>query len=285
MLTPWSGVRPGQIAKDLHDRLEARNPELLKTARMALSGSRVVVCAGFDALVGDIVPLTGGGRVYFSSRYRDGSKPRTRNSLGLTTKGKQKSKPRQFDETFNRILKRIDDKLPLDSGDINVEFTRYCALVGFIDQLRKADPSAKAKLAALAYKMGAPALDEDELLAPELGQTEGSTEAGAVQMECGRSKLLKEIYESAKALLKPPEKWETYNGIFLISLNRNAAQSSFESRATIKGDAVLSLFDVKTTGIVFAVIDGGIDATHPGFLNAADEDIAKLGTPKQRRSA
>src|SRR6516165_9709323 len=53
LLTPWSGVRPGQIAKRLRDRLKfskiakqvgGREQNRLATARIALSDSRVVVC-------------------------------------------------------------------------------------------------------------------------------------------------------------------------------------------------------------------------------------------------
>src|SRR5262245_37905278 len=56
LLTPWSGVRPGQIAKSLRGRLApnrtkpvraAGQGNRLNTARIALSDSRVVVCANF----------------------------------------------------------------------------------------------------------------------------------------------------------------------------------------------------------------------------------------------
>jgi len=285
LLTPWSGVRPGQIAKELRDRLKTRN-KLLKAARIALSGTRVVACAGFDELVRDIVPLTGWWSRLFQQPVRKWIEGQGEKFARLNDKKKKSECKRQQDLAFNKTFAQISDRikagLPLDGGKINLEFARYCALVGFIDQLRKAGPSAKVRLAALAYKMGDPALDEEESRALTKGQAEGSAERRRFIFDKGEAKLLKKIYDSAKALLKRPAKWETYNGIFLISLNRSAAQSIFESRATIKGDAVLRLFEVKTTGIVFAVIDGGIDATHPGFLNEANQDIAKA--LKERRN-
>jgi subtilisin family serine protease len=289
LLTPWSGERPGRIGNDLRKRLEDRDKELLKTARIALSGSRVVVCACFDALVGDIVPLTG----WWSRLFRQAVKnwiEENSEKLAALDDAKQKDaytekQKEKFHETFVLMLKRIDQKkLPLGGRVINIEFARYCMLVGFIDQLSKADSLAeKAGLAALAYKLGAPAADEDELMPLTMGQTEGSSERNRVDLNDEEADLLKKIYESAEKLLEPPAKWGTYNGIFLISLNRSATQSVFESRATIKADASSRLFEVKTTGIVFAVIDGGIDATHPGFLNEADEEIAKADR-KQRRN-
>src|SRR5262245_13963636 len=55
LLTPWTGVRPAEIADQLRKSLKDNR---LKAARIALSDSRVVACADFRTLVGDIVPLT-----------------------------------------------------------------------------------------------------------------------------------------------------------------------------------------------------------------------------------
>jgi subtilisin family serine protease len=62
--------------------------------------------------------------------------------------------------------------------------------------------------------------------------------------------------------------------IYLINLNRPAAQNLFESRKTVKADAAQRVFDINTEGITFAVIDGGIDATHPAFLKWSDSDAS-----------
>ena len=50
---------------------------------------------------------------------------------------------------------------------------------------------------------------------------------------------------------------------------------SFRIRATVKADAAHRVFDIDTTGIVFAVIDGGVDATHPAFLKRSNEELKK----------
>ncbi|MBL9135680.1 MAG: S8 family serine peptidase [Verrucomicrobiales bacterium] len=289
LLTPWSGVRPGQIANDLRARLLQHDASQLKTARIALSGSRIVVGASFDALVAEVVPLTGWwSRLFRQAAQRRVTESKSKSQPPLATSSrptKDATAKRHliaaFDEAFDRILHRINKRLPLDGGGINLEFARYCVLVGFIDQLRKADTAAKEELAALAYKLGATALDEADIAPPGEGQTEASSERHRVDLNDAENALLKRIYASAKSLLKPPENPEPYNGIFLISLNRSAAQSVFDSRATIKADAVSRLFDIKATGIVFAVIDGGIDATHPGFLNESDEELARLDPVKR----
>ena len=50
-----------------------------------------------------------------------------------------------------------------------------------------------------------------------------------------------------------------------MSRNREAAVSVWRSRLAVKADAVGKLFDVTTTTIRWAVLDTGIDATHPAF--------------------
>jgi serine protease AprX len=54
--------------------------------------------------------------------------------------------------------------------------------------------------------------------------------------------------------------------VWSISLNRPASTSVWRSRLTVKADAAARLFEAKTTGIRWAVLDTGIDATHKAFL-------------------
>ena len=54
-----------------------------------------------------------------------------------------------------------------------------------------------------------------------------------------------------------------------ISLNREASTSVWRSRMTVKADAASRVFEARTTGIRWAVLDTGIDAKHPAFRRAA----------------
>jgi subtilisin family serine protease len=58
---------------------------------------------------------------------------------------------------------------------------------------------------------------------------------------------------------------EATGTLWSISLNRRASTSVWRSRLTVKADAAARLFDAKTSGIRWAVLDTGIDATHPAF--------------------
>jgi serine protease AprX len=53
--------------------------------------------------------------------------------------------------------------------------------------------------------------------------------------------------------------------LWSVSQNRQASTSVWRSRQTIKADAAGRLFEAKTAGIRWAVLDTGIDAGHPAF--------------------
>ncbi len=53
--------------------------------------------------------------------------------------------------------------------------------------------------------------------------------------------------------------------VYQISLNRRSMPALSKSVAAVKGDAVRNVFEVKCRDIGWAVLDSGIDATHPAF--------------------
>jgi serine protease AprX len=63
--------------------------------------------------------------------------------------------------------------------------------------------------------------------------------------------------------------------LWSVSLNRRASASVWRSRLTVKADAAGRLFDARTTGIRWAVLDTGIDATHPAFARRGQQARAK----------
>jgi subtilisin family serine protease len=63
--------------------------------------------------------------------------------------------------------------------------------------------------------------------------------------------------------------------LWSVSLNRRASASVWRSRLTVKADAAGRLFDARTTGIRWAVLDTGIDATHPAFARRGPQARAK----------
>jgi serine protease AprX len=205
------------------------------TARVALSESRVVACVDFETLVRDVVPLTGWWKGLFQ-------KKKGANIVA---------------EKFDVVIKRIEEKKP--SGT-DFELFRYAALVGFIDSLLNANSREEIeRLAKVAHQLGPP---QDET-ATELEEEQEGEQVGKYEVPA-------DIRERAKKIMRPDNDVVAGDrkGIFLISLNRRASQSLFESRATVKADAANRVFDINTAGIVFAVIDGGIVRHPSGFSEA-----------------
>ncbi len=248
LITPWSGVSPGEILRRLQDSMgevgTGAATSLYKgaqrtRARMAISGTRVVICATFNTLVCHIVPLSS----WWLQRFR-------------TDEG--------FRAEFKKIVKHLDKPRGEDA-----EFARYFALVGFIDRLLKADSRQVIEhLGALAHWLGTPDDDSPRTRDEHLETLNGLyNRAEDLLWHSVPSAMADGPVASAED--------DAPLGIFLISLNRPAVQSLYESRATTKADAASRLFEVDTSGIAFAVIDGGIDARHPAFLDRSRKETSK----------
>ena len=70
--------------------------------------------------------------------------------------------------------------------------------------------------------------------------------------------------------------------IWAISWNRKASVSLYKSNKTIKSEPSRRLFDIDGSGITWAVIDSGIDATHPGFRRLDKSTYQIYPTPFER---
>ncbi|WP_313915745.1 S8 family peptidase [Tahibacter sp.] len=60
------------------------------------------------------------------------------------------------------------------------------------------------------------------------------------------------------------------DAIYSITCDRKANLAVAESRKTVKADAARRLFDLSCSGITWAVVDSGIDATHPAFARRVE---------------
>jgi subtilisin family serine protease len=234
------------IAKDLRDRLAEQH----RLARVAQSTSRVVARIDFLSLVRAVVPMT----VWWRRLCPDRAK---------------------FNERISRLQQqilarpRLSTALAVSSAD--VEFIRFAALVGFIDLLMNAATAAEyAALEALARKLGGAANDE-EAAGPQ--QDKVSDEIDTELIKNLVHGYLDAVGTDATGAPGKADAWGAPGsgkapdgGIFLVNLNRPAALSLFDSRKTVKADAACRVFELLAGNLAFAVIDGGIDATHPAFL-------------------
>ena len=62
-----------------------------------------------------------------------------------------------------------------------------------------------------------------------------------------------------------------------MSLNRQVQATLWRSRQTVKADAASHVFPPDIEGLAWAVVDSGIDATHPAFLRRGkDGELPEL---------
>jgi hypothetical protein len=102
------------------------------------------------------------------------------------------------------------------------------------------------------------------------GAAEGGGETTLTEKDC-------EAFARAFEGLPPPG--DASGVLWGVSLNRRARASVWRSRLTVKADAAARLFQTTTAGIRWAVLDTGVDATHPAFTrrDANDKPIGKRG--------
>lgn len=79
--------------------------------------------------------------------------------------------------------------------------------------------------------------------------------------------------------LKPADP-QTAGILWSVSQNRQASTGVWRSRLTVKADAAARLFDAKTAGIRWAVLDTGIDARHPAFRRRDAGGAIREADPK-----
>ena len=88
------------------------------------------------------------------------------------------------------------------------------------------------------------------------------------------------LFQRAQAIHARPQEL-----LFSVSLNREARVSVADSVRTVKADAALRLFELECKHLHWAVLDSGIDASHPAFqdLDPEAEDDLVAPAPESRR--
>lgn len=71
--------------------------------------------------------------------------------------------------------------------------------------------------------------------------------------------------------------------LWLVNLNRPTGLAVHRSTLAVKGDAARRLFEVRCSELVWAVIDSGVDATHPAFRRRRPAAEAEPSAQEGRR--
>lgn len=72
--------------------------------------------------------------------------------------------------------------------------------------------------------------------------------------------------------------------IWSINLNRTAFLAVQRSALAVKADAARLLFNIRCEGITWAIIDSGVDATHPAFIDWRRRGTAADGGPTKEQA-
>ena len=253
LLTPEAGDPPGKLAKQLgerlgHFRIAGQAAEVQSSFNIAYGRSSVVAELSFQQLICVVVPMT----VWWSKLGQAKDYQSLWNKLEPLAKGKK---------TISAIIVDASDVLKRAAWD----FLRFCALVGWIaiaaddeEEVTKiADPTEKAKQRK-AF--------EERLTTLMAALSDGKTPVAEVMDVIKAYGTIAASIAEVEAEAAADEE-DRPRRIFMITENREAHLAIMDSRCTVKADAAISLFNIDTSDFAWAVIDGGIDAQHPAFLN------------------
>lgn len=127
---------------------------------------------------------------------------------------------------------------------------------------RRADRGSKAafEVARIAVLVGSIlSQDEDSLRAADSAPSirAGANRAEAWIQDAQTTRLLTKLDKSDPGAQR--------SGIWRVAMNRPLDLSDTQARSTVKADAAYRVFEVECAEVTWAVIDSGIDQTHPGF--------------------
>ena len=242
LLTPTWGAAPGKLSNDLADRLEAERaaPRWATVGRsrgaldpeIAYNVSAVAVRLYFDEMIRVVLPMTTGWGTYVLA---DGGR-------ALSQFVGSKAFRRKLGVALADSVREPDG-----AGNRHRAWDLNRAARHTVWGPRK--PKLHEHLIWLLRLVGAITLAGEGVDAEVvLGDAPALVEAVAKLLEG-----VAPIREGDEGL------------VWAINLNRKASAMIWKSTTAIKADAARRLFEVNCEGINWAVVDSGIDATHPAF--------------------
>lgn len=272
--------------------------EALMKARIAASSNRVVADLTFWEMIDAVVPHTAWRRALWNSEPANGEAAEPANGE-MTASG-------QFDlfellasiRCFERAESKLEGLIPDLMASRDSASLRLLALAGIVQMFQEL-VTPKDYWAFWRYVVGGrrllahPAPSRRDML-EQWRDPEGAFDLvslGLVFLKNLKSKIDEaelRRYEAADRAAFKGILYEKLNRtaggddagtprIWLVTLNRSVLQTTCVSRNTVKADAAARVFDNEGKGIVFAVVDTGVDAGHDAF---ADPDARNNSTTK-----
>jgi subtilisin family serine protease len=233
-------LTPGRLAKRLKDRLEQER----RTARwktwardggdrkpdIAYNQTTVAARLWFDELVRVVLPMSH----WYATRIR----------------------------TDVKAARRQERRAPANMvRDVAVPRKRS-AFVGWLTDPETAPPNVSADVLWALQVIGTIALAHDTAEADAADQLWPPPEAAKPR---DRQRYYARIVAALATLIQGLDPDEAESEVYLVSLNRRVETTMWRSTVAVKADAATRLFDVSCRDLTWAIIDSGIDATHPAF--------------------
>ena len=234
LLTPHWGATPGDVAKRLRAEL---GPQAAGAAAIAYNQTYVAAKLTFIQVARVVLPLTSW---WFDHVLRNlaklpgGGETREVENLGAFI--------REHRTAIERDLRKAASDEPGPAPNTPADLLSMLWLVGSIAHALKTKPAGKQADAPFTPKQVFDAIAA--------------------------------LYDGVPVTLpgKDFDRNERTRLVYLINLNRPAELAITRSTLAVKADAARRLFEVECRGISWAVIDSGIDASHPAFLDTRSLD-------------
>jgi serine protease AprX len=241
LLTPFGESRPGELAALIAQRLG----DVSADRELIYNQSTVLAKLTFEELVRIVLPVTKWWSDALQRRVTKGrSKKVEREPIDLKA-----LKPRNKKETdaLEKIAEALRDPERRASGvGLTPDLLWLLRIVGFLALAKKE-----------SRNRGLADIREVETKDNREGETTETQEA-----KHDWTPELQAVAELIEGLKLPKE-----NGprVWTVNLNRRATTTIYRSAVAVKADAARRLFEISCKDLVWAVVDSGIDATHPAF--------------------
>jgi serine protease AprX len=299
IISPRDGMEPGKVAwlmeQLLTDSGKITVQQLRAESLLAYSRTTVQAMLTFDQLLTGVIPITQWWTTVFASSHAQADAVRLDNQVGMTpgrssplrrgdiANPTEKRLGRQFFErvrddyaqamadgtTDDGASIMIDDVL--DANRAILHLYRFAALASFTlawsDAKSSAERSTLMEGARRLSRRDASLADIRRLIAP-FEKAMQLIDAGAVSR----------MQPTAILERLDPEKVKVH----AITVGRDGQQTVTRSRGMVKADAADALFNIDTTGLCWAVIDSGVDATHLAFARRGPQGPIEQAPPMAR---
>jgi len=243
LLTPFAEARPGELRRVVEERL---GPDPMKDGEpreLIYNQSTALATITFEELVRVILPMT-----YWWSNMLWQRIDKKRNPInpGVLLQ----------DETIRQAVARAlqDPERRASELGVSADLLWVFRIVGFLAVARKENRRRTES--------------EFEPVPADIEKPGESSEPDAPPYDWSREvKAVAELLEG----VDPHE--DVNSRIWTVNLNRQASTAIVRSSVSVKADAARRLFELSCKDLVWAVVDSGIDATHPAFRRRKDPDI------------